>query len=336
MPLDVIVEIGNSHEGSLGIAKSFVEMVAETGAKTVKFQMHLAEHEGTRDEPFRKIFSAQDQSRADYWRRVNFTPDGWRDLVEFTLNQGLEFLCTPFSREAADLLIEMNAVKRWKVGSGDAPNIPFIDHLIQTNLPIVLSTGLVSWQEILKIVDRFELKNAKNRLTLMHCVSMYPTPLESSSLNLIDELKKLGVGVGLSDHSGKVSTALSGIAKGIKTLEVHMAPHRKFFGPDTTSSLLPDEISTIIEISRDWDVLNAHPNSKELLFNQSEPLRKIFRKGIYWAVDKKVGAQITFEDLRFLKPVQGLDAIDFEGVLGKKIHREVSAGEPLSPTDFEG
>lgn len=336
MPLDLIVEIGNSHDGSLGIAKSFVEMVAETGAKTVKFQMHLAEHEGTKNEPFRKVFSAQDQTRADYWRRVNFTEAGWRDLIEFTHSLGLEFLCTPFSREAAELLLEMNAVRRWKVSSGDAPNLPFIDYLIETNLPIILSTGLVSWEEIVKIVDRFNSAKASSRLTMMHCVSMYPTPLEFSSINLINDLKQLGVRVGLSDHSGKISTALSGIAQGIETLEVHMVPHKQFFGPDTTSSLLPDEIRTILEISRDWEVLNSHPNSKEALFKESAPLRKIFRKGVYWSTSKKSGSQILLEDLKFLKPVEAVDAIDFEKFIGKDLGRNVESGNPLLLSDLEG
>jgi len=335
MPLDVIVEIGNSHDGSLGIAKSFVEMVAETGAKTVKFQMHLAEHEGTKNEPFRKIFTAQDQTRADYWRRVNFTEAGWRDLIEFTHSLGLEFLCTPFSREAAELLLEMKAVKRWKVGSGDAPNFPFLDYLIETKLPIILSTGLVSWKEIVKIVERFNSAEATDRLTLMHCVSMYPTPLEFSSINLINDLKQLGVRVGLSDHSGKISTALLGIAQSIETLEVHMAPHKQFFGPDTTSSLLPDEIRSVIDISKEWDLLNSHPNSKETLFEESSPLRKIFRKGVYWSTNKEAGTQIHLDDLKFLKPVEAVDAIDFEKFVGKHIGRNIEAGNPLLISDLE-
>ena len=243
MSLDLIVEVGNSHEGSLGIATSFVDIAKDVGANCVKFQMHLPEFESSDQEPFRKKFSLQDKSRIDYWNRVGFSFAEWQQLISYTHQAGLEFLCTPFSVEAAEWLFQNGRLKRWKVGSGEATNFPLLKFLIDSELPILISLGLVSWDEIHRIKDFFTSHDAWSRVTLMHCVSQYPTPLEHAALNLIDELRKLDVKVGLSDHSGDVAVPLRAIAMGVNTVEVHLAPHKRFFGPDTAASLLSDDLA---------------------------------------------------------------------------------------------
>ena len=246
MSLDLIVEVGNAHEGSLGIATSFVDIVKSTGAKCIKFQMHLPEFESSENEPFRKKFSAQDKTRVDYWNRVSFSFEEWKYLVSYTKGADLEFLCTPFSVEAAKWLFENAEMQRWKVGSGEATNFPLLSFLAESELPILISTGLVSWNELLKIREFLSARRAWERVTLMHCVSQYPTPLEFSALNLIDDLRKLDVNVGLSDHSGDVAVALRAISIGVNTIEVHVTPHLQFFGPDTTSSLLSTDIEFLL------------------------------------------------------------------------------------------
>jgi N-acetylneuraminate synthase len=248
LSMDLIVEIGNSHDGSLGIATSMVDMVESTGAKCVKFQLHLPEFESTPDEPFRAKFSVQDQSRFDYWKRVNFTEEEWKYLANYTRSKGLEFLCTPFSIEAAKFLFHNNLVERWKVSSGDCTNLPLIDYMTTTNLPMLISTGLASWEEILKVRDRLGSLNYLDKVTFLHCVSQYPTKIESAGLNIIDDLRKLSGKVGLSDHSGNWIVPLKAISLGIDTLEVHLTPNRYFFGPDVSSSLTTEEISKILEI----------------------------------------------------------------------------------------
>ena len=327
--MDLIVEIGNSHDGSLGIAMGLVDMAANTGAKTVKFQMHLYEYESSEDEPFRVDFSVQDESRRDYWQRVNFSPEEWIKLHAYVINKNLEFLCTPFSIEAAQFLESQSLVRRWKVGSGDATNFPLIDFLAKTNKPLLISTGLASFSEIELLVARLEKLDAISRTTLLHCVSMYPTPLDKSGLNLIEDLRGLGCRVGLSDHSGKISTSLKGISMGIDTLEVHLTPHRLFFGPDSSSSLLPDEIRQVYDICSDWEFIEKNQSSKEELFRLVGNSRKIFRKGVYWKRDLKAGTIIEQDDLLFLKPVSNIDAIDFEKLIGAKLLSPVTAKSPV-------
>jgi len=332
--MDIVVEIGNSHEGSLGIAQSFVDMAKSTGANVVKFQLHLAEFEGTPTEPFRKKFSLQDSTRQDYWKRVNFTPDQWIQIADYVRACGMEFMCTPFSQEAASFLFERGLVSRWKVGSGDAANFPLLDFLVNTKLPLIISTGLISWDEILVLRDFLISRKAWTRTTLMHCVSSYPVNLDKVSFNVITDLRSLGCRVGYSDHSGKLSVPLLATSMGIDCLEIHMTPHHLFFGPDTSSSLTPHEIKSLVEFYKDWSVIWNSPNPKSMLFEESKETARIFRKGIYWASNLQPGETVTISSVKFLKPLVGLDAMKYESILGRKVSRTVTSNDPVQESDF--
>lgn len=332
MDLDLIVEIGNSHDGSLGIATSMVQMAHAAGAKTVKFQMHLAEFESSTNEPFRKQFSFQDESRFDYWKRVTFSYEQWTKLIDFTTSLGMEFMCSPFSVEAAEWLLFDGRIKRWKVGSGEATNYPLLDYLIETEKEILISTGLITWNELVELKARFEDRNAWDRVTLLHCVSMYPAPIEKVSLNVVHDLQTLTSKVGFSDHSGNLSVPLYAFAQGVSTVEVHLTPHKLFFGPDTTSSLTPEELRLLIEITKNWTILGANGLSRDDLFLDSESTAKIFRKGIYWKQKLPAGHKITLKDISFLKPSAAFSAKDYESLLGQSTLEEVNAGEPVLPS----
>jgi N,N'-diacetyllegionaminate synthase len=333
MSTEIIVEIGNSHEGSLGIARSFIDMAKSSGAEIVKFQMHMAKFEGIASEPFRVSFSHQDKTRADYWDRVDFTDDGWRNLSDYCDQLGIEFMCTPFSVEAAKRLLKLTGIRRWKVGSGDAANLPLLDFLVSTDLPLIISTGLISWEEILLIKDRLELQNAWNRTTLMHCVSMYPTPLEFSSLNILDDLKTLTPRFGLSDHSGDLAPGIIGITKGVRILEVHMAPHEMFFGPDVSSSLSHQILCQLVRFRDSFSRISANSHSRNELLELSKETSRLFRKGIYWAKDQTPGEIVDLNSFSFLKPSSGVDSIHFESFLGKKLARKVQSGMPFLESD---
>ncbi len=334
MSTEIIVEIGNSHEGSLGIARSFIDMAKSSGAEIVKFQMHIAKFEGVTTEPFRVNFSHQDNSRAEYWDRVNFSDEGWRNLSNYCDEIGIEFMCTPFSIEAAKRLLKITGIRRWKIGSGDAANLPLLDFLSSTELPLIISTGLISWEEILIIKKRLELRKAWDRTTLMHCVSIYPTPYELSALNVIDELKKLTSNIGLSDHSGQLAPGIIGITKGARLLEVHLTPHQKFFGPDVTSSLTYEELCDLVSFRNSYNKIMGNPLNKNDLFELSRETALLFRKGIYWSRNIKKGEIIDITCFSFLKPSVGVDAIHFEEFLGKTLAREVKAGNHLERHDI--
>ena len=333
---EIVVEIGNSHEGSIGIAKSMIRMAKDAGARTVKFQMHIAEYEGTADEPFRVAFSDQDKTRQDYWRRVNFDLDGWKVISRYCESLGIEFLCTPFSVEAAKVLFENRLVKRWKIGSGQAVDWPLIDYVGNTGLPLIVSTGLINEEEISSLAYRLQRINAWENLTLLHCVSQYPAPLENLDIHLMNELRRHARHVGFSDHSGNLHTAMFAIAQGAQIVEVHMTPSRSFFGPDSSSSLLPEEIAQLISFANLCLLLKSSNGTKQEHFERVEELRRIFRKGLYWKNSLPRGATVTLDDLTALKPVAQIDVVEIDGIIGRKLGSSTKAGEPVLLQDFEG
>ena len=333
--MEIIIEVGNSHEGSLGIATSMVGMIKSVGGKIAKFQYHIAEEESSLDEPFRIRFSSQDSNRTDYWRRVTFTENEWKILANHCREQQIEFLCTPFSVKAAKFLAEQDLVQRFKIGSGDALHFPLIDYVISTNLPIIVSTGLVNEDQIEILVRRLEKANYLEKTTLMHCVSEYPTKLNRVALGQIENLKKYGCKVGFSDHSGNLSAALFASALGIELLEFHITPNKLFFGPDTSSSLDLPSAELLIKTLVDFETLRDINISKNELFESSRTTAEIFGRSIYWAESLPSGSKIRLSNLAFLKPASsGIPAMNYEELIGKVTTCNVHKGAQIAHEDF--
>lgn len=326
---EVVVEIGNTHEGSLGIATSLVDMAESAGAKTVKFQMHFAEFESSTDEPFRAKFSMQDDSRFDYWKRVNFSSEDWLKLIRYVESKGLEFLCTPFSLQAAEWLQEKQAVKRWKIGSGDATNYSMIDFMIGTHLPLIISTGLIDDQEIKNLKSRLEKKGAWERTTLLHCISKYPVYSEETALHQLIELSELGCKVGYSDHSGEIYAPILSMCLGATIVEVHVTPTKDFFGPDVKSSLIPTQIAEVVRFAKFLDAIKMDKRTKNELYEEVRGTAEIFRKGLYWRNSLKKGHLVTHSDLLQLKPLSSIRSEEIDQVVGKFVIQDVSARQPL-------
>ena len=161
---DIIAEIGQAHEGSLGIAHSYIDAMAQAGVNAIKFQTHIAEAESSEFEPFRVKFSYEDDSRFDYWKRMEFSEDQWIGLKKHCEDKGMEFLSSPFSCAAVDLL-ENIGVKRYKIGSGEVNNLLLVKKIINTGKPIILSSGMSSFAELDRTVNF--IKQHSNDLSIL-------------------------------------------------------------------------------------------------------------------------------------------------------------------------
>ena len=332
----IIAEIGNTHEGSLGIALSMIDMAAFAGADIVKFQLHLSEFESTIFEPFRTKSFSQDYSRQDYWNRVSFTFDQWKIIKKHCDSKGVEFLCSPFSVEAAKFLFENQLVKRWKIGSGEISNLQLLDFVFGTNLEVLVSTGLGNESDIKRLVSHVNNNHKLSQLVLMHCVSQYPTKIENSSLSLISYfVEKYNVKVGHSDHSGNKSTLYFALTYPIDYLEVHLSPNKLFFGPDTSSSLTPEELSEVVQFRNDSVKIKQSEFTRDQLFQMSKKTAIMFRKSLYWATDLKKGEEIKVSSLAIRKPWKGVDAARFEQFIGKIVKKNVVTGSVVEESDVE-
>jgi N,N'-diacetyllegionaminate synthase len=329
----LIAEIGQAHEGSLGILHSYIDALATTGVDAIKFQMHIAEAESSAHEPFRVKFSYEDATRYDYWQRMGFTLDQWKGIKQYCDQVGLDFICSPFSNLAVDWLEEIG-VKAYKIGSGEVNNLLLLQRIAQTGKPVILSSGMSNWQELDATVAF--LKSHGVSFQLLQCTTAYPTQPEAYGLNVIAEIKaRYGVTVGFSDHSAKVATNIAAVAMGAEILEFHVVFDRKMFGPDSKSSLTIDEVSYLVSSVHDISKALQNPVNKEN--NEAfEPLKKIFEKSLAVNKDLPAGHILQLSDLEAKKPKgYGIDAALFETVLGKTLKKELKQWNFLNETDLK-
>lgn len=329
----LIAEIGQAHEGSLGIAHSYIDALAETGVDAVKFQTHIAQAESSEYEPFRVKFSYEDATRFDYWKRMEFTPEQWAGLKQHCEDNGLEFISSPFSNAAVDLL-EQLGVHRYKVGSGEVTNFLILEKIARTGKPVILSSGMSSYEELDAAVNF--LREFGNDLTVVQCTTSYPTPPEKLGLNVIGELKARYpfVKVGLSEHTGSIYAGLAAIALGAEVLEFHAVFDRRMFGPDAPSSLTIDEIRQLVEGVKAINTALQHPVNKHDNSAFGD-LKKIFEKSL--AINKNLpqGHILAFEDLEAKKPSgYGIPGSEFRAVIGKTLNKEMKAWEFLRGEDI--
>ena len=328
----LIAEIAQAHDGSLGILHSYIDAVAKTGVQAIKFQMHIAAAESSIHEPFRVKFSREDKTRFDYWKRMEFTLAQWKDIKKHCDDVGLDFVCSPFSNLAVDWLEEIG-IHTYKVGSGEVTNFLLLDKIVKTGKPIIISSGMSSFEELDKTVEF--LKSKKAVFSILQCTTAYPTKPAQYGLNVISELKqRYKVQVGFSDHSAKVATGIAAVALGAEILEFHVVFHRSLFGPDAVASLTIEETKFLVESVNDIYLANANPIDKNNNESFSE-LKSIFEKSLAINKNLPAGHSITFDDLESKKPKgYGISAQYFMSVIGKKIKNDKSQWDFLNEDDL--
>ncbi|TDN89163.1 N-acetylneuraminate synthase [Salegentibacter sp. 24] len=328
----IIAEVGQAHEGSLGLALSYIDALVETGVDAVKFQVHIAEAESSKFENFRVKFSQQDKTRFDYWKRMEFSLDQWKLLKQRCDEKEVEFLASPFSNAAVDLL-EKVGVKRYKIGSGEVNNFLLLEKIAKTGKPVILSSGMSSFEEIDRTVEF--LKKREVGFSILQCTTAYPTKPEDYGLNVIKQLTdRYKVSVGYSDHSARLETCIAATAMGAEILEFHAVFDRRSFGPDATSSLEINEIKSLVKAVRNIESSLNHPEDKS---NNSffSSLKSIFEKSLSVNKDLPEGHKLTFEDLETKKPKgYGIEAANFEEVLDRELKRGMKQWEFLNREDF--
>ena len=329
----LIAEIGQAHDGSLGILHSYIDAIAETGVDAIKFQTHIAEAESSAAEPFRINFSYEDATRYDYWKRMSFTKDQWIGIKKHCEEVGLEFMSSPFSQAAVDLL-ESIGMNRYKIGSGEVSNFLMLEKIAKTGKPIILSSGMSSFEELDQTVAF--IQQFGNELSILQCTTSYPTPPEKIGLNVIAEMKERypNIPIGLSEHTGNISTGIAAVALGAEILEFHAVFDRRIFGPDSSSSLTIDEIKTLVDSVRFLEIALGHSIDKNDLSPYTD-LKKIFGKALAVNKDLKKGHRIQFDDLEAKKPKnQGLSSTDFKSIIGKELSVDKSKYDFLREEDF--
>lgn len=326
----VIAEVAQAHDGSLGILHSFIDACASTGVDAVKFQIHVPEAESSEHEPFRVKFSYVDATRYDYWRRMSFTAEQWAEVKRHCEVKGVEFLATPFSVTAVDLLEALD-VTRYKVGSGDIANEILLRRIASTGKETILSTGLATMDEIVVATERLR----GSGVAVLQCTTRYPTAAEDVGLSAIQTLRtRLGCPSGLSDHSGKIWPGVAAAALGASVIEAHITFDRRMFGPDSKASLTVDEFASLVEGVRFVERAMGGTAGKQLT-EDIVGLRTMFGRSIAVRRDLPGGHTLELADLESKKPAGiGIDAREIDRVVGRHLARPMKQWQFLTEADL--
>jgi N-acetylneuraminate synthase len=277
-PCLIVAEVAQAHEGSLQIAHAYIDAIADAGADAVKFQCHIAEAESTPGEAWRiEPKYPQDVNRYAYWRRMEFRDDAWAGLAQHCRERGMEFLCTPFSLAAVEMLDKH--VPAWKVASGEVENDRLMSAIDDTCKPVLLSTGMSTTRETRSgWIKDFE----GSGVALLQCTSEYPCKPEHVGLNMLAEMRKwchygdsFPLPVGLSDHSGTIYAGLAAVALGCDVLEVHVKLSEYDQGFDASSSITIPKLRELVEGVRFIEKAKQ-PVDKDALAKELEPMRRLF------------------------------------------------------------
>lgn len=348
----IIAEAGVNHNGSLAIAKKLVEVAAEAGADAVKFQTFKADKLVSRMAPkaeYQTRTTDAGESQHEMIRKLELDEHAHETLIDHCKVCGIEFLSTPFDLESLDLLSGRFDLSCIKIPSGDITNAPLLLKIAQTGKPVILSTGMSTLGEIedaLGVLAFGYLGNRnpsinsfrtsycsaegqailQDKVTLLHCTTEYPAPLEDVNLKVMDTLKSaFGLPVGYSDHTEGITVPIAAVARGAVVIEKHFTIDRTLPGPDHKASLEPTELKQMVSAIRIVEQAlgsgRKHPAPSELK-NMS-----IARKSLVAAAAISAGEPFTTENLAVKRPGNGLSPIRYWELLNRKSGRDFSADE---------
>jgi sialic acid synthase SpsE len=328
-PPYVIPEIGINHEGDLAKARRMIDDAATAGAEVVKFQSHSPADEMV---PNEVVPANADVSIWDIISRCTLTWDQEAELQAYTRERGITWLSTPFSREAADHLHDLD-VPAYKIGSGECNNLPLIDHIAAFGRPLILSTGMNDLDSVRASVE--VIRDHGVPYALLHCTSLYPTPRDKVRLGALAQLREEfpDAVIGLSDHTLSNHVALAAVALGASILERHFTSDPTWPGPDIEISMTPDELADLVRGSR-W-VHQALGGEKGVLAEE-QPTIDFAYASVVTVGPVRAGTTFDRTNLWVKRPGTGpILAVDYEGLVGRRARRDLPADHQVDWDDVD-
>ncbi|EGW22463.1 N-acetylneuraminate synthase [Methylobacter tundripaludum] len=360
----IIAEAGVNHNGNLETARQLIDAAVAAGADAVKFQTFKAENLVTQHAgkaAYQKITTDADENQLTMLKRLELKYELHFQLLAYCQKLGIEFLSTAFDFESLDFLVRKLGVETLKVPSGEITNGPFLLAHAQTGKPIILSTGMATLGEVEtalgvlafgylaiagdigsvgSLQQRQPSSSAfqqayssaqgqavlREKVTLLHCTSEYPTPMENINLKAMDVLQQaFGLRVGYSDHSVGLVVPVAAVARGATVIEKHFTLDRTQQGPDHKVSLEPDELKAMVQGIRDVEKALGQglkgPQPMELE-NQ-----KVVRKSLVARCPISSGECFTETNLTIKRPGTGKSPMDYWVLLGESSNRNYDADE---------
>lgn len=330
-PCFIIAEAGVNHNGSMERALEMVEAAAMAGVDAVKFQTFRAEEVATAQAPkaaYQKMTSNQAQSQLEMLQSLELKPEQHDPLARRCCEKGLLFLSTPFDKPSLDFLAGMR-ISAIKVPSGEITNLPFLAQVGGKHLPVIMSTGMSTMDEVALAVDVLQKAGCPS-LALLHCVSNYPADPADVNLKAMTSMaQRFDLPVGYSDHTMGCEVALAAVALGACIIEKHFTLDHSLPGPDHRASILPHELSDMVAGIRRVEAALGH-GRKEPMPSETDT-RAVVRRSLVAARDIAAGEVLTAEAVAIRRPGTGMTPQRLTEVLGRKTSRAIAAGTLLAP-----
>lgn len=316
----IIAEAGVNHNGSISMAKKLIRAAKSSGADIVKFQTANVDSlvsESAAMAEYQRRNTGQEKSQKEMLKKLLLKFEDFEDLASYCMEVGIKFLSTPFDIESVRFLDKLQDI--WKIPSGEITNYPYLVEIGRTKKDVILSTGMSDLHEIHDAVDVLKSNGTKN-ITLLHCTTEYPAPIEEINLNVMETLRKeFGCPVGYSDHTQGIEIDLAAVAMGATIIEKHFTLDRNLPGPDHKASLEPDELKAMVSGIRKVELARGTGVKRPTASERKN--RDIARKSIVAAKAIKQGEIFTTDNLTTKRPGSGVSPMRWNEVLGERAVR---------------
>ncbi|MFN7834987.1 MAG: N-acetylneuraminate synthase [Burkholderiaceae bacterium] len=350
----VIAEAGVNHNGELELARRLVDCAADAGADAVKFQTFDAKKLATSAAPkasYQQSTTDIAESQLDMLRKLELPREWHWELRERARSRGIEFLSTAFDVDSLNFLEALD-MPFYKVPSGELTNGPLLWQFARQGRPLVVSTGMATMSEVeqaLAVIahafnaaaepaevadlwcgwsDSAWRASLQGRVTLLHCTSQYPTPMQECNLRAMDTLRAFGLPVGYSDHTEGILISVAAVARGATVIEKHFTLDREMPGPDHKASLEPAELTQMVKQIRDLQL--ALGDGAKCPQPSEWNTRKAARQHVVAARDIAAGTLLSRDDLMTARSGGGLPATELWGLIGVATAHAYAAGEPIT------
>jgi N,N'-diacetyllegionaminate synthase len=316
----IIAEAGVNHNGSINRAKKMIDVAAEAGANFVKFQTFKAEtlvtHSANKAE-YQKELTSTSESQFEMIKKLELDRAAHEELIEYCAKKDICFLSTAFDHDSIDLLSELN-IPLYKIPSGEITNMPYLRHIGGMGKPIIMSTGMSTLNEVRDALNILLEGGAKKEdITILHCNTEYPTPMEDVNLKAMLTIKdELGVKIGYSDHTLGIEVPIAAVAMGATVIEKHFTFDRTLPGPDHAASLEPEELKVMVSTIRNIEKAIGNgikrPSPSEI---KNIP---VARKSIVAKKLIKKGELFSEENLTVKRPGTGISSMEWPELVGQQ------------------
>jgi len=325
----IIAEVGVNHNGCLNTAKKLIDIAFTSGADVVKFQTFKADDLTTDFAPLADYQSKNSPeliNQRTLLKKLELDEESHIILKEYATKVGIEFLSTGFTLESIDFLSKLG-LKRWKIPSGEINNVPLLRKIASQNQPTIISSGMASLGDIeFALRTLYDSNLEKEKISVLHCNTAYPTPMEDVNLKAINTIKNcFDINIGFSDHTSGIEASIAAVAMGAQIIEKHITLNKNMSGPDHKASTEPDEFYSLVNSIRNIEKAIGNGIKRP---TDSETINiKVARKSIVAKKDIKKGEKYTNNNLSIKRPGTGLPPTMFEMILGKEANREYKENE---------